>query len=110
MKKENPSVYNIETFDYGCNYISSEEHGERTSSEILDQFEETGIDIAGHMGIDGFDEDADGLVLLRTDGDTMEVTDYGVRWTSYVKHTNQYIDTEAIPFTRIDALYPQKNG
>ena len=108
MKEENSSVYKIETFDYSCDFISSEEHDTRTSSEILDQLYDTGIDTAGVMGIDGYDDKAEGLVLLRTDCDTMEITDYGVRFTAYVKHTNQLIDTEKITFERMDALFPQQ--
>lgn len=63
-------VYKIVEFDYRVTLLSEDEAGEEFEGE-------------------GDDE-------VRTECDCMNVTDYGVFWSGYIKHTDDKWETEAI--------------
>lgn len=108
LKVKHSSVYKIEEFDYSCDYIGEVEYqDEQTIDEILYEFEDTHIGDGGTLGIDGYDREAKGLAIARTDGDCLEVTSYDIRFSTYVKHTNTLLETEAISFDHINRLFPQ---
>ena len=108
LKVKYPSTYKIEEFDYSCNYIGEVEYqDEQTIGEILYEFEDTHIDDGGVLGIDGYDSKAEGLVMVRAECGGMEITDYGIRFITFVKHTNTLLETETISFDLINKLFPQ---
>jgi hypothetical protein len=106
MGREICGAYEVTKFDYSCNWLNEHdfatERGEVSLSE--EQSEQLEDFLEGkNEGIWQIEPVGD-VPMVNDDCTQIHVSEYGIKFTSYVKHTNDRIWTDAIPFELIYKL------
>lgn len=103
--REEADCYELTKFYYNCEWLNEHdfgyERGEETlSCEQMEALEEFTKDNAGIWQI----EPTGDVPVINDDCTQLHVSDYGIKFTAYIKHTNDRIWTERIPYDLIDKL------
>jgi len=104
--RELAETYEISEFNYACDFVNEHDFATEREEETINEDEIVELerfteDNAGAWAIEPLNED---LAGFRTSGDMMYVSEYGVKFDAYLKHTNDRIYTERIPFDMIDSI------
>jgi hypothetical protein len=93
--------YETTEFNYSCEFLAQDEfEDEHISDELIEALETLTEDNAGVWQIESFGD----VETLRTDADTIHVSDFGFKFEAYGKHSGVEFTTEKIPFDIIDSL------
>jgi len=101
--REELDCYEVTKFEYSCNFLAQDEFEDRQiSEELVEALEEFTEDNVGVWQIE--DVDMNEVETLRTDADTIHISDFGIRFVSFGKHSGVRFNTEKISWKRIDAM------
>ncbi len=106
MGREICNAYEVTAFSNECDWINEhdfayERDEESLSEEQTEMLEEFTEDNAGIWQIEPIGD----FPILRDDVAQVHVSEFGVKFTAYIKHTNDKIWTERIPFELIYDLF-----
>ena len=106
LRKSREELGNYQTVDWSCacHFFNQDEfdEGEMISDELLCRLEELTDDNAGTWSIAPVDTDK--IPELRTESNTVHVTDFGIHFTATGKYSGVEYSTEKISWENIDKL------
>ena len=112
LKEVNKILYQIQSFDYSCYYISNCDYDgvERSSDEIMEQLEETDIWTDGWCFIEPIEniEEVEGLEILSMDGETIKVREHSIAFDASIRHTTTSCWTTEILFSDLNKHFGVK--
>ncbi len=96
--------HEVSDFNYSCVFLNQDEldEGEQVSEEMLEELEDFTKNNKGSWQIEPVDMKS--LPKLRTDGDQVHVSDFGIKFSSCGKHSGVNFDTEKISWEEIDKM------
>ena len=101
LKQDNIDVFEITLFNYAINYLNANE-----SREIEETFEPVLYnDNVEYLSIEEIDTDT----FIKEHGDSVEgsilhISEHGIRWTAYLKHTSFLVSTSTIPKDFLESI------
>jgi hypothetical protein len=99
--RDEMKCYEVTEFQYACEFLAQDEfEDEMISDELVDELEDFTQDNSGVWQIEPIED----VVTLRTDADTIHVSDYGIKWTTYGKFSGVRFSTERISWDLLDNL------
>lgn len=99
LGKEN--IYQLTQFNYNCNFVSEEERTFSDEKENSEKFIEKLEEVLGeqsYVTICLTKKERENTVLIRQDVSILHVSDFGFKFSCYIKHTSTKLDTETISF------------
>ena len=101
--RDEMKCYEVTAFDCSCHFLAQDEfEDEQITDELVDALEDFTKDSAGVWQVE--DVDMDAVEVLRTDADTVHISDFGIKFSSYGKYSGVKFDTEKISWERIDKM------
>jgi hypothetical protein len=95
--------YEVNNFNYSCNFLAQDEfEDEEISEELVEELEDFTKGNEGVWQIE--DVDLSDVPTLRTDADTIHVSEFGVKWVAYGKYSGVELSTEKISWEVIDQM------
>lgn len=106
MGREIAEAYEVTAFYYGCEWLNEHDYGfergeETLSCEQMEQLEE--FMEGKNEGVWQIEPIGD-VPMCNDDCTQLHISEYGVKFTAYIKHTNDRIWTERIPYELIYKL------
>lgn len=104
--RDNMGCYEVTDFNYSCRFLNQDEWAfqndeKNIPEELVDELDEFTQDNKGVWQIEPVGE----LPEIITDADTIHVSQFGVKFTAYMKHTEGVrFSTEKISFEKLDKL------
>jgi len=97
--------YEVTDFNYSCSFLNQDEWAcendeKNIPEELVDELDEFTEDNAGVWQIEPLGD----VEKIRTEVDTIRVSEFGVKFSSYMKNTDIEFNTEKISFDLIDKL------
>jgi hypothetical protein len=105
MGREICGAYEVTAFYYGCEWLNEHDFASERG-EVVMNCEQMGM-------LEDFTKDSAGIWQIESIGDApfinddctqIHVSEFGVKFTAYIKHTNDKIWTERIPYELIYKL------
>ena len=101
--REELGCYEVKNFEYSCNFLAQDEfEDEQISDELVEILEDFTKDNAGAWQIESVD--LSDVETLRTDADTIHISDFGIKWVAYGKYSGVEFSTEKISWEQIYAM------
>ena len=101
--RDEMKCYEVVEFSGNCNFLAQDEfEDEQISDELVEELEDFTKDNAGVWQIETVDINS--IEMLRTQADTVHVSEFGIKFVSYGKFSDVRFDTVKISWKRIDKM------
>lgn len=90
------SIYQLTQFNGSCDYVDEQEcfDEEKNSEKIINELEE----VLGGQSYTKIKPTRKKIIFVRSDVDVLHVSQFGFKFSCYIKHTNTKLDTDTIEF------------